>query len=116
MILVRRWLISLACAILLPAAGPATLLAQSRNFEGQRVLAIRFDPKEQPLEPSELFEILPLKEKQPLRISVVRTSIERLFATGRYADIQVDAEPREGGVIITFITKNSWFISGVSVS
>ncbi len=45
----------------------------------------------------------------------MRASIDRLFATGRYADIQVDAQPYLDGVIITFITKNSWFIGGVSV-
>ena len=43
-------------------------------------------------------------------MAVVRASIERLFATGRYADIQVDAEPYTGGVIVKFITTNSWFI------
>ena len=30
---------------------------------------------------------------QPLHAADVRAGIERLFATGRYADIQVDAEP-----------------------
>ena len=48
-------------------------------------------------------------------MNVVRASIERLFATGRYADIQVDAEPYNGGVIVTFRTTNSWFIGNVSV-
>ena len=53
---------------------------------------------------------------QPLRIADVRASIERLFATGRYADIQVDAQPYNRGVIVRFITKNSWFIGHVSVA
>ena len=35
-------------------------------------------------EGAELFEMLPLKRDQPLRMPVVRSSIERLFATGRY--------------------------------
>ncbi|MGH9937283.1 MAG: POTRA domain-containing protein, partial [Blastocatellia bacterium] len=34
---------------------------------------------------------------------------------GHYADIQVDAEPYNDGVIIRFITKNSWFIGRVAV-
>jgi outer membrane protein assembly complex protein YaeT len=46
----------------------------------------------------------------------VRASVERLFATGRYRDIQVDAESSDGGVIVKFITTNSWFIGDVSVS
>ena len=102
--------------LLLAAAQPRSLLAQYQKYEGRPVVNIRFEPAEQPLEGSELFEILPLKRDQPLRMSVVRASIERLFATGRYRDIQVDAEPYNGGVIIKFITTNSWFIGDVSVS
>jgi outer membrane protein assembly complex protein YaeT len=44
----------------------------------------------------------------------VRASIDRLFASGKYADIQVDAEPYGNGVIIRFLTQNSWFIGDVS--
>ncbi|MEO8595696.1 MAG: outer membrane protein assembly factor BamA [Candidatus Solibacter sp.] len=76
---------------------------------------IRFEPAEQPLEGAELFEMLPLKRDQLLRMAVVRASIERLFATGRYRDIQVDAEPYNGGVIVKFLTTNSWFVGNVSV-
>jgi len=116
MIMVRRRLTCLSSAILILAAAPAMGLAQSQNFEGKRILAIHFDPKQQPLEASELFDILPLKSNQALRMSAVRQTIDRLFATGRYSDIQVDAQPYEDGVILTFITKNSWFVGGVSVT
>jgi len=102
--------------LLLAAAQPRSLLAQYQKYEGQPVVNIRFEPAEQPLEGAELFDMLPLKRDQPLRMSVVRSSVERLFATGRYRDIQVDAEPYNGGVIVKFITVNSWFIGNVSVS
>jgi len=102
--------------LLLAAAQPRSLLAQYQKYEGQPVVNIRFEPAEQPLEGAELFDMLPLKRDQPLRMSVVRASVERLFATGRYRDIQVDAEPYNGGVIVKFITANSWFIGNVSVS
>jgi outer membrane protein assembly factor BamA len=102
--------------MLLAAAQPRSLLAQYQKYEGRPVVNIRFEPAEQPLEGAELFEMLPLKRDQPLRMSVVRASVERLFATGRYSDIKVDAEPYNGGVIIKFITTNSWFIGDVSVS
>lgn len=103
------------CLILLLAAAQSGILpAQSQKYEGKLALTIQFDPKQQPLAPSELFDILPLKINQPLRMADVRASIDRLFATGKYADIQVDAEPYNDGVIIRFITKNSWFIGDVS--
>ena len=78
--------------------------------------AIQFDPPQQPLELSELNAMLPLKTGQPLRMSDVRASIDRLFATGCYADIQVDAEPSASGVAIRFITQNRWFIGSVSAA
>src|SRR5437764_2424485 len=94
MMLVRHPLASrpaiLVC--LLFSAGPTLLRAQYQKYEGQTVTNIKFEPPEaQPLTATELHDLLPLKMSQPLRIADVRTSIERLFATGRYADIQVEA-------------------------
>ncbi len=117
MILVRSLLAYFPCLVVcLAVAHPTTLLAQYQKYEGKEVLTIQFDPVEQPLDPSELYEILPLKIHQPLAMAAVRVSIERLFATGRYADIQVDAQSYQNGVIIRFLTKNSWFIGNVSVA
>jgi outer membrane protein assembly complex protein YaeT len=63
-----------------------------------------------------LYDILPLKIGAPLRQAEVRAAIGRLFATGRYADVQVDAAEYSGGVVVRFLTKNAWFIGHVSVS
>jgi len=113
--LVRSLLANFPCVVVLMAvARPGILLAQYQKYDGKEVLTIQFAPVEQPLDPSELHEILPLKIHQPLSSAAVRDSIERLFATGRYADIQVDAEPYQNGVIVRFLTKNSWFIGNVS--
>ena len=116
--MVRPTLAHLACAISILTVFEPSLLAQAQEYEGKPIVTIQFEPKEQPLDASELHDLLPLKQDQPLRLEDVRASIERLFATGRYADVQVDAEPyREGGkdgVIIRFITTNSWFIGSVS--
>ncbi|HEX3878331.1 MAG TPA: POTRA domain-containing protein [Bryobacteraceae bacterium] len=103
----------LACGILLVLALPRISHAQFQQFEGQKIAVIRFDPEQQPLDSSELHQILPLKAGEPLRADTVRESIARLFATGRYADIAVDAEPYQGGVSVTFQTKHAWFIGGV---
>jgi outer membrane protein insertion porin family len=86
-----------------------------RKYEDMVVTNIRFDPAEQPLEASVLHDILPLKMNQPLHVAEVRAAIERLFETGRYADIRVDAAPYRGGVALTLITSSRWFIGDVSV-
>src|ERR1035438_7291455 len=86
--IVRLTLVRYFCAIPLLFFFPAVLLGQAQKYEGKQILAIQFDPKEQPVEASELHDILPLKKDEPLRMADVRASIERLFASGRYADIQ----------------------------
>jgi outer membrane protein assembly factor BamA len=117
MSLVRPLLAYCSCALLcFVAAQPARLAAQPSAYEGKKVVNILFEPRDQPLEPSEIAEMLPLKSGQPFEMSTERAAIERLFATGRYADIQVDVELYNEGVIVKFITKNSWFIGNVSVS
>ncbi len=103
----------LVCGILIAAALPQRLAAQYQEFEGRRIAVIRFDPVRQPLDADEIHRILPLKTGEGLKMETVRASIERLFATGRYADISVDAQPYENGVAITFLTRHSWFIGGV---
>src|SRR6185503_18893668 len=90
--------------------------AQYQKYEGMTIANIRFDPSEQPLDASELHDLLPLQIGKPLHISDVRGAIDRLFATGRYTDIQVDAAPYNGGVALTLRTRNRWFLGAVSIS
>src|SRR5215813_4178742 len=94
--------------LLLAAAQAQENPPPGSQFEGKQVITIQFVPAEQPLEPSELHDILPLKTKQPLQMRDVSASIERLYATGRYQDIRVDAQPLANGVVVRFLTENSW--------
>ncbi|MGB7762987.1 MAG: BamA/TamA family outer membrane protein [Bryobacteraceae bacterium] len=116
MFLVRRPFASVSRIVVLSLAAPVILLlGQDASWEGKRIAAIQFDPVQQPLDPAEINQMLAVKRNQPLRLADVRASIERMFATGRYADIQVDAEPYQDGVVVRFLTKNSWFIGHVAV-
>ena len=96
--------------VAVPAAEPIAA------FEGKRIVTIQFEPAKQPLEAGDINRILPLKTGEPLTAANVRASMERLFATGCYADIQVDAEANGDGVIVRFLTKSSWFIGHVAVT
>jgi outer membrane protein insertion porin family len=100
--------------ILISAAALHPASAQTPQLEGQPVANIVFEPVLQPLEGRELFDMLPVKRGRPYRAAEVRTAIERLYATGRYQDIQVDAEPGGAGLVVRFVTKNRWFIGNVS--
>ena len=66
---INSGLVVVMCVVIvlfLAAAQSGTLLAQYQKYDGKEVLTIQFDPVEQPLDPSELYEILPLKIHQPL--------------------------------------------------
>jgi outer membrane protein insertion porin family len=125
MMRVQSWLPFAASLCLLWAAGARTLAAQEarrgaaspeRKYEGRPIAAIEFVPPEQPLSAESLAGLLAVKKGQPLREAGIRATIERLFATGRYSDIQVDATSSDGGVVLRFLTKNRWFIGNISVS
>ena len=90
---------------------------EARNiaaFEGRPVVSVGFDPARQPLDAGEMDRILPVKTGQPYRAADIRVAIERLYATGRYQDIQADASPAANGVAVRFITKTSWFTGDVA--
>ena len=113
-----RALVSLLLPLLAAmACGGSLLYGEPREYEGRTIMAIAFDPARQPEDAKELESLLAVRTNASLRIADVRRSIERLYATGRYEDITVDAEPAGlNGVSVVFHTKNSWFIGHVSVS
>ena len=88
--------------------------AQVSQFEGKPIVDIRFSDV-QPLDPADLAKVQPLKIGQPLRMSDVAHAIDGLFATGRFDDIAIEGEASGNGIAIRFVTKDSWFVGGVSV-
>jgi outer membrane protein assembly factor BamA len=89
--------------------------AAPEDFEGRPVQTIEFEPQQQPYSREYLEEILPVKTGQPLQLEQVRAAIDRLYATGRYADIRVDAQDASGGVLLRFLTRGNYFIGRVTV-
>jgi len=100
--------------LLAPLLLTPTAAAEPDLYEGKHIVTIQFEPREQPIEAQEIYRILPVKVNSPLKASDVREAIHRLFATGQYTDVQVDAELHDAGVAIRFITRNSWFIGRVA--
>jgi len=106
------WWISVSMLAALSTASPA---AAANSYEGMPIASVKFDPERQPLTLDQLLAMLPLRVGQPLRDSDLRDSIQRLFQTGEYADIAVDATLDGGGVALKFLTKPSFFIGYVDV-
>jgi outer membrane protein insertion porin family len=84
-------------------------------IEGQPVAEVRFEPPDQPLTPEQLSRILPIKPGEPATIESVRTAIKELYATGRYAYVQVSAEPAPAGVSLVIEARPQWFVGPVEV-
>ncbi len=114
------WARSVRCLVMLTlfvwVAPGVPASADTQKYEGKRIVEIQFSPPEQPVATPDLLQSMALKRGEPLEIANVRKSIENLFATGRYEDIEVEAELTDGGVVIRFLTKNSWFVGRVLVT
>ncbi len=111
----REYAIFRTLVFCMAALLPSAMRGEATSYEGKTIGRIVFTPQEQPVDPEELHRILPVKERTPLRLDDVRAAIKRLYATGTYSDIQVDAELRSGEVVLRFITRNNWFIGRVGV-
>jgi len=96
------------CAILLNGA--------ANEYEGKPVASVQFDPAAQQLTFDQLMAMLPLHIGQPLRAADLRDSIQRLYQTGEYSDIAVDATLAPAGVNLRFITKPAYFIGYFDVN
>jgi len=101
----------LAVALSMTWPGPAAGTA----LEGLLVVEIAFSPPSQPIPSARLAPLVALRTGAPLSMDLVRRTIQTLFATGRYSDIQVDATRSGDGVKVTFITVENWFIGSVRV-
>ena len=106
---------TLKILVILLCIGAGIVSGAVEDYEGKPVASIAFEPNLLPFSASELAELVPLKKGEPLRLTDVRASIERLFATGRYDDIAVDARLENGQVAITFLIKGNWFVGQVAV-
>ena len=92
----------------------AQAVAQVGPFENRPITDIQFSPV-QPLDPSDLASALPFKKGDPLHADDVAAAIDRLFASGRFEDIVVEAAPSAGGVALHFVTQLTSFFGGLQV-
>ncbi len=110
-LLLLKWILPMFALCGLAIAQPA---APNTTFEGRKIIAIEFSSA-QPLAQTDLDKAQPLRVGQPLQRSDIAHAIDGLFATGYFEDIAVEIDPSANGVTVKFLTKNAWFIGGVSI-
>ncbi|MBV8708772.1 MAG: hypothetical protein JO028_16390, partial [Acidobacteriaceae bacterium] len=86
---------------------------QTQDFTGKIVTSVEYQPAVQPIDPHDLTRMQLVQVGQPLNPRQVAATLDRLFSTGLYDDLQVDAEPSSNGVTIRFLTKPRRFIGHV---
>lgn len=77
------------------------------------MVAIQYEPKEQPIDPHDLLTAQKVELGKPLDAKEVAETIDQLYATGLYQDIKVFAEPQGAGLAVRFVTVPQRFIGHV---
>ena len=93
----------------------ASLMAQAQDYETRRIAAIRFFPEKQPFPQSYLEKVVRLEPGGIVRLSEVSAAIQRLYETGRFIDVEVDAQKIGDGVVLEFRTTPTWFAGTIAV-
>lgn len=107
---------TLAGSVLLLTLAPVmagATLAPLSTYEGMPIVNVRFDPPAQPLESADLNRLLTWKHGEALHLTDVQAAIKKLYATGVFASIEVNADPAPGGVEVVIRTSEQWFVGPV---
>src|SRR3954469_4951135 len=84
-----------------------------QQLAGKIVSSIEYRPALQPIDPRDLARMQLVEVGQPLNPRQVAATLDRLYSTGLYDDLQVDARQSGEGVVVTFITRARRFIGHV---
>jgi outer membrane protein insertion porin family len=89
--------------------------AQISSLDGKTVARVAYDPARQPISDADLKRIQLVEPNAKYSTKNVGETIDRLFATGAYVDIQADAEETPEGIVVTFHTKPASFTGHVEI-
>src|SRR5437868_4815160 len=73
-----------------------------QQLTGKVVSSIDYRPVRQPIDSRDLERMQLVEIGQPLNPRQVAATLDRLYSTGLYDDLQVDARPSGDGVVVTF--------------
>ena len=110
----RRVTLLTTVPVLLALAGVGAA-ETAQSFSGRRIASVEM-PGIQPLDQRDLAESQPIRPGDTFSAEAIADAIDRLFATGRFADIRVEADPApDGGVVVRFVTEAQWFVGHLGV-
>lgn len=89
-------------------------MAADETLEGKQISVVQFDPGGQPLPRDELNRLIAVHPGDVYQLASMRAAIQKLYSTGRYTDIAVDASPDGDRIAIRFITTKAYFIGRIA--
>ena len=108
---IRIALLCLIGVIMWAPVAPADSLS---DFNGQRVSAIRVVG-----ESGAVLEDNPtglaLEPGQPFSIDAERETLRQLYRSGRYADLVAEVSPEGGGLLLSFVAQQNYYVSRVLI-
>jgi outer membrane protein assembly complex protein YaeT len=93
-------------------------LRAQTEWEGRTVVSVRQqspDPAEELLDSATFQQLVTQQAGQPYSGQQIRESMERLYGTGRFSGISVDATETPQGVAVYFLTQGRYFVGIVRV-
>jgi outer membrane protein insertion porin family len=105
----------LRCLLSICAVSHAADLAPPDAYEGRPIAAIRYEPPTQPVLREDLGRLVPFQTGAPLRLADVRDAIKRLYSTGAYSNIEVEAVSEGKSVALVIRTVEQFFVGPVEV-
>lgn len=89
--------------------------AQAERFNGRRIYQVLLEPADQPLSRDQIGQSVLIRPGDTFSEVRLGDAVKRLFATGRYKDIEADVEESANGLVITFRTKPTYFLSQLTI-
>lgn len=84
-------------------------------YSGRKIRSIRLDPEIQPIPTNEIEEFIAIKSGDTYDLLQIREAMSRLFRSGHFLNVEVDAQRVGEEVDLTFRTEAALFIGGVDV-
>src|ERR1700691_1441540 len=91
------------------------LKASAAAYEGRVVGRIDFDPPDQPIPRAQLDKLVPIHPGDRLKLADVHTTIQNLYATGRFANISISAFQDGTTLVLNISTELSYFVGQVTI-
>ena len=110
-----RSLLILPGILLFPPFLQATSGATADKYAGMKIALIEFSSPD-PIATNHLYNSISISPGEALNSADVRRSIENLYKTREFSYVEVDAEVREEGLVITFKLRPNFFFADFRIS